>query len=811
MKHSLPYLIFFLIFPWQIFGQDLLVKGTITDSKTGEALAFVNIVSNDGRGAVSDIDGKFVLKPGHNTRTLSFSYVGYQPKTVDIDFNGEFQIISLTPKTFDLQEVNIFPGENPAHRIINHVIENRDANNPEKLNAFKYVSYDKMILTVDSDSLMKRDPALLDSNEMMARKFLSKQDLFIMETVTERKYLAPGLNQENVLATRVSGFSDPIITFMISQIQSTSFYDEKIEIAGKEYINPVSRGSTKKYFFLIEDTTYSEQGDTVFIISYRPMKGTRFEGMQGFLSINTNGWAIQNVKAAPRDDSATGISIRIQQAYEFVQGHWFPAQLNTDLSVPMISVSDSTNNYPLIGRGRSYIREIDLNPDLKKSEFGYHEIEIEDGATKRKGEFWREYRIDSLTDKEKETYRVIDSLGKEANFDKMAATFQTLLSGRIPYKWIDIDLNKIIRYNDYEGLYLGAGFHTNDKVSKRVKMGAFGGYGFKDKQAKYGGDISWIVHKRSESTIRAEGYNTVIATGDVRFFDDKYQIYRTDDFYQFFVSRMNPTVGGELNYFFRLKPARDFKWNLGIKHQQKEAYGNYFFTSDLLPAGKSLTQYNFSEANIGFRFAYREKILQTTKGQLSFGSKYPVIWLNYSRGFKDILGGNFEYNRLDLKLEYTHKTKYYGQTGVKLMAGMVDGQIPVSNLYNALGTYRGIALFAPGSFGAMRTNEFFSDQYVALFLTHSFENLLFKTGKFNPELVLITNMAWGNMSHPENHHNIQFNTLEKGYYESGIIIRKLLNLQIYDLGIGALYRYGPYGFDHGIDNLAFKISLYYGF
>jgi len=88
MKHSLPYLIFFLIFPWQIFGQDMLVKGTITDSKTGEALAFVNIVSNDGRGAVSDIDGKFVLKPGHNTRTLSFSYVGYQPKTVDIDFES---------------------------------------------------------------------------------------------------------------------------------------------------------------------------------------------------------------------------------------------------------------------------------------------------------------------------------------------------------------------------------------------------------------------------------------------------------------------------------------------------------------------------------------------------------------------------------------------------------------------------------------------------------------------------------------------------------------------------------------------------
>ena len=810
MKHPLLLIAFLTFLSFGLFSQGIIIKGQISDQKTGEPLAFVNVLSNDGRGAVSDIDGKFSMKTGRNTLTLHLSYVGYHPQSVDIDFNSEWQTITLSPKIFDLEEVNIFPDENPAHRIINLVVSNRDQNNPNKLKAFTYVSYDKMILTADADSLMKRDVSLLDSNEMRARAFLTRQDLFIMETVTERKYLSPGLNQENVLATRVSGFSDPIITFMISQIQSTSFYDEMIEIVGNKYINPISKGSTKKYFFLIEDTTYTETNDTVFIISYRPKKGTRFEGMQGFLSINSNGWAIQNVKASPRNDSVTGIGIKIQQGYEFIQNHWFPTQLNTDLTLPMISVNDSTNNYPLIGKGRSYIREINLNPDIKKSDFGYHEIEIEEGATNRKGEYWREYRIDSLSDRDKETYRVIDSIGKEANFDKMAATFQTLLTGKIPYKGIDIDLNKIIRYNSYEGIYLGLGFHTNDKISKRVKLGAFGGYGFKDEALKYGADISWIVHKRSESTLQAEGYNTVTPSGGVRFIDDKYQIWRTDDFYQFFVSRMNPTLGGEINYIFRLKPVRDFKWNLGIKHQQKKAFGDYYFTRDLLPQ-EPTTQFNFSEINMGFRFAFREKILQTTKGQLSFGSNYPVVWINLTKGIKGITDSDFSYNRLDLKVEYTYKTKYFGETSVKLLAGIIDGQLPLSNLYNAVGTYRNVALFAPGSFGAMRTNEFFSDQYLALFLTHSFGNLLFKSGKFNPELNLLTNITFGNMKYPNNHHNTNFNTLEKGYYESGFLIRKLLNLQIYDLGFAALYRYGPYGFDHGLDNMAFKISLYYGF
>ena len=38
------------------------------------------------------------------------------------------------------------------------------------------------------------------------------------------------------------------------------------------------------------------------------------------------------------------------------------------------------------------------SPDLKKKDFGYHEVEIESDAAKKKGEFWQEYRIDSLTE-----------------------------------------------------------------------------------------------------------------------------------------------------------------------------------------------------------------------------------------------------------------------------------------------------------------------------------------------------------------------------------------------------------------------------
>lgn len=798
-----------VLFSLNLFCQTNSLKGTIKDKNTNAPLAFVNILTNNGFGATTNIDGKFDIHINKSSKTLNFTYIGYQSLNQDIDILNENQIFYLIPKTFDLNEVEVFPGINPAHRIIDSVLRNRNTNDPAKIKEFSYVSYDKMNITIKTDSLLAKDTASLDTTQIRIRKFIEKQDLFLLETVTERKYLAPDLNQENVLATRVSGFKDPIMAFMISQMQSTSFYDSQIKIFSKKYANPISKGSTRKYFFLIEDTTYSERGDTIFMISFRPKINTKFEGMSGFLYINSHNWAIQNVKAQPPNDS-TGIVVKIQQAYKLIDDQWFPYQLNTDIIFSNIIANNGDTSFPLIGKGRSYIRNINLKPGLNKNNFGFHEVEIEEGATAKKGEFWREYRIDSLTAREIETYRVIDSLGKAANFDKMATTLQTLLIGKIPLWIFDVDLDKIIHYNDYEGLYLGAGIHTNESFSKIFKTGGFWGYGFKDKSAKYGVDLSLNLQKRSESVIMIEFYNKVIASGSTEYFDDKYQAWKTDNFYKFFVSRMNQTIGGDISYSFRLKPARDFKWNIGLSHNEKKSFGDYYFSTTSLPE-EQITNFKFSELKLGFRFAFREKVIETTKGEISLGSKYPVIWFNYIQGFNNFLSGNFKYNRFDLKVQKTHHFNFYGDFTWRIMAGYIIGEIPASNLYYGNGTYQPFTLYAPYSFGTMVTNEFLSDKYASVFLTHDFGELLFKFGNFKPQLMLLTNITIGSLNNIENHHNYNFKTLEKGYYESGFMVRKLLNLQVYDIGLGIMYRYGAYSFDENYKNFAYKISLYYGF
>jgi len=283
MPRVFIFLVFLLQFPVALFTQNS--TGTVYDAKTKQVLAFVNIVTNNSRvGTATDIDGKFTIYSSDKIEFIQLTYVGYEPQIVYIQNSNTPLKVYLEKTTHELEEVVIVAGENPAHRIIKNVVENRDRNNPEKLKSFSYTSYDKMIFTVDTLAIPDSISNPPDSSEIRLRQFIEDKDFFMLETVSERKFLAPDRNHEKVIASKVSGFRDPVFIFLSSQLQSSSFYKEMISIAGKNYVNPISKGSTRKYYFQIEDTTYTASDDTVFVISYRPAINTNFDGLKGVFS-----------------------------------------------------------------------------------------------------------------------------------------------------------------------------------------------------------------------------------------------------------------------------------------------------------------------------------------------------------------------------------------------------------------------------------------------------------------------------------------------------------------------------------------------
>ena len=56
--------------------------------------------------------------------------------------------------------------------------------------------------------------------------------------------------------------------------------------------------------------------------------------------------------------------------------------------------------------------------------------------------------------------------------------------------------------------------------------------------------------------------------------------------------------------------------------------------------------------------------------------------------------------------------------------------------------------------------------------------------------------------------------LDKGYYESGLVIHNILrmntfNIGYFGVGVGAFYRYGPYQYPIERANWAFKLAMMY--
>ncbi len=808
-------LLLFCITSPKSVAQSVQVTGRVIDFETRDALAFVNIQVNEGpEGCISDIDGRFSVRSSVPVYKLKLSYIGYELLEYIIDDSNKSLLIRLQKTAYELSEIVIKPGINPAHRIIGEAIASRVINDHEHLPSFTYTSYEKTVFGPETDSIPPIDSIEDIDTYLKVKEFFRKQHLFLMESVVKRSFMFPTDNYNKVIASRVSGFSDPLFVFLISQLQSTSFYKEVIKIVSSNYINPLSNGCFNKYYFEIQDTIIEPYPyDTTYVISFRPLLNTHFEGLKGSISISTNGFAIRNVIARPAVDEGM-ISVKIQQSYDFVNGwHWFPVQLNTDLVFKTMEINiDSTHSRSLkiMGRGKSYITDVNLNPKLRRNQFGVFEVDVQHDAYSQPDEIWNNYRVDSLTLREQMTYQVIDSLGKAKNFDRRTNKLNTLMTGSLTIGYIDLYLDNLFRVNHHEGFRTGLKLSTSNKVSNWFKIGGYGAYGFKDKEWKYGADGKVIFDPFRNFNLKAAFYDDVDEAGaDDKFVQDR-NLLNPERFREIMVVRMDHTRCYEARISSRL--LKYMTLDAGVSAYNRVPLYDYdFVVNSSEDIEVTSSDFSFSEVSLLMRYAYGEKFMKNTRSILSLGTIYPIIQFSAIHGFNNWLNGQYEYNRFDLKISKSFFFRYVGTTSFTFQGGLIDRDVPYVNLFNAKASFRPFTLYSPGSFATMRMDEFVSDRYASLFISHNFGKLLFRSKYFSPEPELVTNLGIGSLSHPETHLNEDIKSFEKGYFESGIAINKMLRLGLTDVGFAWFYRYGPYSLPTANENMAWKITFQFVF
>lgn len=774
------------------------VSGKVIDEVTAEPLAFVNIILNHNvlTGTVSDVYGKFSYQSNTDLHTMTFTYVGYETKTIAIDSlpGDKPWTISLREAKIALGEIVVHAGENPANRIIRQVIANKSKNKPENLSSFSYITYNKVNYDFVYPDSMRGSPTIVGINDIFKEGYL-----LVMESVTERKFMQPDFSEERIRGVRVSGFNHPSFAPLATDVQSFSFYNEIIPLFDIRYLNPISHGSLGKYTFHIRDTLFHQQ-DTVFVLSYKPLPGKNFDALTGLLYINTNGYAIENVIASPFERGF--IDIKIQQQYRLVdQKQWFPEQLNFELIV----YPDSKEALGIRAYGVSLIDSVSLNPELRKRNFSLDAVRMEPLAAEQDSLFWNEYRYNPLDEREIKTYEVLDSLGEKYRFDEIMSFAEKLSLNKIPVGWVDIDISSTLMFNRYEGLRLGFGAYTNERLFENFSIGGFFGYGLKDYNWKYGGELKYTISKENETVVSAKYQNTIREVGSgslnvlapVRY-----------DFRSWMASVMDGIQRSSIDLGFRA--SRYAKLNVAFSNTDVTQNYVYAFQRE---GETSLTDYQSTDVAFTMRYAFREKLIKSMGQRIAMGTKYPVLSISYTYGIKDLWGSDIGYQKLQARMEQRFYTKGLGETRYRIDAGWISDPIPYGLMFTGEGSYvNAFSILVYGYFQTITPYEFLSDRYVNLFFSHNFGSLLFHTKKFKPHFTISQNIGWGSLARPEYHQYVDFKTKENGLFESGLQIDNMikinyLNIAYLGLGAGIYYRYGPYAGNKASDNTAYKFSM----
>ncbi|NQX84758.1 MAG: hypothetical protein HRT67_02350 [Flavobacteriaceae bacterium] len=386
---------------------------------------------------------------------------------------------------------------------------------------------------------------------------------------------------------------------------------------------------------------------------------------------------------------------------------------------------------------------------------------------------------------------------------KKAKLIRYIGNGYFPTKYFDFDLRYLIKYNQFEGFRTGLGGVTSKNFSNRFRITGYTVYGFLDRKYKYSIGGGFKVFPNSNTWINASYTKDLHETGSSNFIIDK-------RFFQFFEPRL---INIELFHKYISKI-------VSIEHQisPKIVTETEFSVRKIAPTysyayrasqNRKFSRFDLTLARISMQWSPFSVFVKSDKGVKETKNEYPKFTLQYTKSFRDVLKSDFNFSKIDFRTiqQFDHASN--SNTRLVLTAGLAQGDVPITHMYNAYPNnvnketiMQRFSVAGNTGFETMYFNEFFSDRLVTFQCKHVLEPLKI-TPWFQPQFALITKHAIGNMRHQNRHEDIEFNTLEQGYSESGIEINKLF----LGFGLSFSYRYGAYHLSRFEDNFAFKFTF----
>ncbi len=805
-------LLFTMLFSFKGQSQSARIQGCVINSADLSPLPFVNLLFDSGNnGTVSNIDGNFTVPD--SVKLIRFSYIGFKPLTLPVKNSSDTSwIVSLAPDNKLLSTIEVFPGKDPAYKIMQSVLDHAAENNSENLDSYQYTSYHKFWLSADAltdDKMSGKQKISAKEIEKLKLQFEANHMLLI-ETLSQKKYLHPKHVNEEILSTRVSGLKKEAFYLLATQLQSFSIYNENFYVLTKNYLSPISKTALRNYAFVLEDTLQINKLDTVYLIRFHPAKDRNFDGLKGFLHINTHGYAVQSVIAEPANTEKKDIYASVWQHYDRLEsGHWFPSELNASInfkmatSIPVDSLTKQRKPFELsiTANSRTYLYQRAVNIPLDPKSFPKYGVtvstETKDSLTEEK---W--FRYIPLTQKDSITYQYLDSLGNKAHLNRKIKLLHALSLGTFPIGPASINFMYLFGYNINEGYKVGLGLETNKKFSKYFALGSYFTYGTSDGAFRHG---EWLrVYPNGYPDLKIElSHKNIKKEYGVEEMLTDFDIFEPEYFRSLLIKNMYQTNNYTASVEIRPIEPLNLKLFFDQATNSRLPYGNF--------TAPKWDPFQLTRAGFELRYSPGIAFLNDPEELIQSAPPESDIYLTLIQGLR-MFNSEYQFTKIDMKAKYKIRLSALGTTSFMIRAGKIFNKAPITDWFHGYGSYSGdFTLLAQFAFATMRLNEFSADQYAAFHIRHSFGSGFIPSWYFiRPELALAQNIGFGSLEQQYTDES-GATDFRKGFYESGIELNRIINSNFVGFGFGTYYRYGPYRINIYAQNFAYKFTINFKF
>lgn len=708
-------------------AQNTRVRGKITDAKTGEVLPLVNVVFKGTTiGVTSDFDGMYMIETRDPVSELQVSFVGYEPQTVQIN-PGSFNAVDfrLEPVTFDLEEVKVRPGENPAHRVLRKVSENKKKNNPDELSLYHCSTYTKMELDLTNINPWFKNKKLqknfgfifehMDTSVVTGKSFLP---VMISEATADYYHRkSPDFSREIVKASRISGIEEDysLAQFTGHLHVNVNLYDNYINIFEVKFASPLSDHGLLYYKYFLVDSMQID-GRKTYKIRFHP-KGTSTPVLDGEVNIDSASWALQSAHVK----MMKGLNVNwirhlvIENKSRLINDSvWFPQQdkLFADFSIVM---SDSAKIVSFLGHRQIDYTHVRLDEPIPEEVLKLdNNVVISRDVLKNDEAYWDTVRPYTLSVKERQIYDMVDSVKNVPLYRNIYTVLTTILGGYYDTRYVGIGpYYKLFSFNKLEGCRFQVGLRTTSDFSKKIRLNGYGAYGTKDEHFKGGGGLEYMFNDLPTSKLSMSYKHDVVQLGAGA------NAFTEGNILSSIFSRGN---NSRLSLVNQGDIAFEYEWRQGISNTFAAQMRN-IFSSPYVPFVKPDGQIMNSIQSLSFRLRTRlsrnEIVVRKTFDKYYLGSDYPILGIDLSMGVKGVFKNDYEYYRLEGSVMYDVGIPPIGTSEFVLSGGKIFGKVPypLLKLHEGNATY----FYDPYAFSCMNYYEFASDLWVALFYEHHFK------------------------------------------------------------------------------------------